>query len=186
MKVADGPVTLEINGHGEDEGYLRWRDYHHSYPSGQRVVYVHQLSKIADGADPEKVFSNGAYEVNHTGDVVEIEGRDEVGDGHRVKELNGWDNLELVSHVAHWNHHVNGQETEPADADDDPAQHARRGLLVESIRALENGEGAPVDRVIDMAVEANGADRETIEHDLEEMRLKGEVYEPATGRLRAI
>lgn len=93
MKVADGPVSLYLNGTGSDEGYLRWRDYHRSYPNGEKSVYVHQLVAIANGADPWKVFSDGEYETHHkTG----------------IKELNaGW-NLTVVPHWKHFDTHVNG------------------------------------------------------------------------------
>lgn len=105
MKFADGPVTLEWNGNGDDYGYLRWRDYHSSHPSGERVVYVHQLSVIADGADPWEVFSDGKYEVHH--------GTEENGSTEpwqRVPENNARDNLSVLLKAGHLKAH--GYHTE--------------------------------------------------------------------------
>lgn len=78
MKIADGPVTLESNCNGDDYGYLRWRDYHSSYPNGERVVYVHQLSAIAAGADPAKVFSDGDFVTHHVDGIPENNGRENL------------------------------------------------------------------------------------------------------------
>lgn len=102
MKIADGPVTLEINGTGEDEGYERWRDYHHSYSSGYKVCYVHQLVAIYDGADPNKVFSNGAFEVHHK--------EQEWAGGEAVIDYNVPGEVKVEAHPDHYNHHVNGIE----------------------------------------------------------------------------
>ena len=44
------------------DGYQRWRSFENGK---ERYVYVHQLLAIADGADPERVFSNGRFEVHH-------------------------------------------------------------------------------------------------------------------------
>ena len=41
-------------------GHLRWRD-----DATGRVVHVHQLAVIAQGADPEAVFSSGEWHVHH-------------------------------------------------------------------------------------------------------------------------
>jgi len=41
-------------------GHLRWRD-----DATGRVVHVHQLAVIAQGADPEQVFSDGEWHVHH-------------------------------------------------------------------------------------------------------------------------
>lgn len=54
-KVAGGPARLE-----QCRGHLRWRD-----DSTGRVVHVHQLVLIAQGADPVQVFSNGEYQGHH-------------------------------------------------------------------------------------------------------------------------
>jgi len=54
-KVFSGPVRLE-----QCRGHLRWRD-----DATSRVVHVHQLAVIAQGADPEHVFSNGKWHVHH-------------------------------------------------------------------------------------------------------------------------
>ncbi|MFB6362284.1 MAG: AAA family ATPase, partial [Halobacteriales archaeon] len=60
---------------------------------------------------------------------------------------------------------------------------------IKSIRALikeietEYEEGAPVDEVLSRAGEA-GIDESKVEHEIEKLRQRGEVYEPATGHLR--
>ena len=43
-------------------GYEQIRHYGKDKKSG---VYIHQLIVIANGADPEKVFSSGQYHVHH-------------------------------------------------------------------------------------------------------------------------
>jgi hypothetical protein len=71
------------------DGYMRW-----SAPGGGGVedrAYVHQLVAIADGADPDKVFSNGEYNVHHR---------------NCVKWDNRPDNLELVEAGRHHCHHA--------------------------------------------------------------------------------
>jgi len=54
--------------------------------------------------------------------------------------------------------------------------------LVEQIEA-EYDEGAPVDVVIERA-EEGGMDASTAEHEIEQLKQKGEVYEPRTDHLR--
>lgn len=91
MKVAEGPVTLELNGsNGRNLCRIRWRDYHPEYPNGQRVAYVHQLVLIANGEDPHKVFSNGAWQGHHI-------------DGEPLNNSPG--NLVLLKEEDHLNHH---------------------------------------------------------------------------------
>lgn len=105
VKIADGPVALETSRPDKESmPYTRWRDYHHSYKHGYEVVYVHQLAAIAHGADPYKVFSDGEWEVDHTGLDPALEG---VKGAHRVIEMNTEDNLELIEHGRHWDRHVN-------------------------------------------------------------------------------
>lgn len=73
------------------DGYERWRA---TDPDGtRRAVYVHQLTAIAHGADPHRVFSDGEFQVHH---------RD------RVRWNNGPDNLELVHTVEHGYRHHGG------------------------------------------------------------------------------
>jgi len=45
-----------------DKGYERWRT---RVNGRHRSVSVHQLVAIADGADPHKVFSDGAFHIHH-------------------------------------------------------------------------------------------------------------------------
>ena len=58
-KVSGGPVRLE-----QCRGHLRWRD-----DATGRVVHVHQLAIIAQGADPTQVFSGGDFHVHHGNNV---------------------------------------------------------------------------------------------------------------------
>lgn len=73
------------------DGYERWRDYDPEGP--RRAVYVHQLVAIANGADPERVFSGGAFQIHH---------RDGVH-WHNVQS-----NLELVDAREHGRRHGSG------------------------------------------------------------------------------
>jgi replicative DNA helicase Mcm len=60
---------------------------------------------------------------------------------------------------------------------------------IKNIKALikdvgsEYDEGAPVDEVLGRADEV-GLDREKAEHEIEQLKRKGEVYEPRTDHLR--
>ncbi len=60
---------------------------------------------------------------------------------------------------------------------------------IKSIRSLireietEYEEGAPIEEVVRRAGEA-GIDESKVEHEIEKLRQRGEVYEPATGHLR--
>lgn len=108
MKIADGPVTLERNGDPSlesDAGYIRWRDYHHSYKSGQQVCYVHQLCSIANGADPHEVFSDGEFETHHKCEHP---------------RLNWPENLVTVHHDDHFTHHIHEPSEVLTDAVLDP------------------------------------------------------------------
>lgn len=46
------------------DGYERWRAWD-PVEKRERYVYVHQLLAIATGADPARIFSNGAFHVHH-------------------------------------------------------------------------------------------------------------------------
>lgn len=48
----------------EYDGYERWRAWDPAEQK-ERYVSVHQLTAIAEGASPYKVFSNGLYETHH-------------------------------------------------------------------------------------------------------------------------
>lgn len=80
--------TFDINSWG----YVRVTS--HNYVNGELEstdqLGVHQLLAIAEGADPEKVFSGGDYHVHHESEVP-------------------WDNrpenIELVSEEEHHSHH---------------------------------------------------------------------------------
>lgn len=71
------------------DGYERIREW---VPSEQRerYAYVHQLVAIADGTDPEEIFSDGERHVHHR-------------DG--IKWHNAPDNLEVRERAAHTAHH---------------------------------------------------------------------------------
>lgn len=49
------------------DGYVRWRSFENGR---ERYVYVHQLLAIAEGADPSRVFSSGAFEVHHRNGIT--------------------------------------------------------------------------------------------------------------------
>jgi len=68
------------------DGYVRWQN--------QTTVGVHQLVMIADGADPQSVFSDGEYEVHHK---------------NHIPFDNRPSNLELMESSAHSELHYNGE-----------------------------------------------------------------------------
>lgn len=58
------PARLETRS----DGYVRWRSWDPK-ERRERYVYVHQLLAIAEGGDPEKVFSGGRYHVHHVDEL---------------------------------------------------------------------------------------------------------------------
>lgn len=79
----------------DTDGYERWKSKHNQR---DYRVGVHQLLAIADGADPHKVFSGGAYNVHHKNGVP-------------------WDNraenVELITKSEHSTHHYKEREHGP-------------------------------------------------------------------------
>lgn len=74
-------VRFEIRG----DGYARIRTWE-ACEERERYVYEHQLVAIADGADPHKVFSDGAFHVHHQ---------------NRRRFDNRHENLEIVENEEH-------------------------------------------------------------------------------------
>lgn len=79
------PARLEHRA----DGYVRWRVWD-PVERGERVVYVHQLLAIAEGADPSDVFSDGDFHVHHCDELR----------WHNVAE-----NLELRDSASHAREH---------------------------------------------------------------------------------
>lgn len=79
------PARLEAR----QDGYVRWRAWD-PQERRERYVYVHQLLAVAEGADPEDVFSNGLFHVHHE---------------NEVRWLNTPENVELVHHTDHARDH---------------------------------------------------------------------------------
>lgn len=79
------PARLEAR----EDGYVRWRAWD-PVERRERYVYVHQLLAVAEGADPEDVFSNGLYHVHHA---------------NEVRWLNTPENVELVHNRDHARDH---------------------------------------------------------------------------------
>lgn len=80
-----------------------------------------------------------------------------------------------------------GEPVKDDDGDDlmELAQNTRVMRVKDLIDELEGDSGAPVDEVLDLAVE-KGFDREKVEHEIEKLLHKGKLYEPAEGRLRVV
>lgn len=149
------------------------------------TVYEHQLCVLAAGADPERVFSDGAWETHHGDDERFLEAR---GVEHPLANWPG--NVVLLKNEHHGRHTNGGSEDDVDVAPDpaDPAQEERRAAILSAARVLDGGNegpGAPTAEVIDAVVDV-GVDRETAEHELEQLRMRGEMYEPAEGRVRVV
>ncbi|MEE6210866.1 minichromosome maintenance protein MCM [Salarchaeum sp. III] len=67
------------------------------------------------------------------------------------------------------------------------SQRTRNKDLIGIIKDLEDDfdNGVPVDEVVD-TMEEFGHDRSKIEHDIDNLKQKGEVYQPQNGRLRTL
>jgi len=84
----DGSHRVPWATYGTDkDGYEKW-------VSGCKTVGVSQLTAIANGADPEKVFSDGDYHVHHR---------------NKCTFDNRPENLELVHHKEHSEIHKQNQ-----------------------------------------------------------------------------
>jgi hypothetical protein len=59
-------------------------------------------------------------------------------------------------------------------------------VLLDAMRALDDGDGAEREAVIADVSEATGADRETIEDAIQDALMGGQCYEPSDGRLKPI
>lgn len=78
------------------DGYERVRDYD-PVEKRERYAYIHQLVAIANGADPEKVFSGGEYVIHHVDGIK----------WHNVPE-----NLQLSRSNEHTRHHNTAESGE--------------------------------------------------------------------------
>lgn len=189
-KWADGPVSLENSDHRyydiPEFGYLRYRDY---YGGETFVVYVHQLVYLADNPDVDgaDVFSNGRNVVHHGTDERLFENDAEA----KCPLFNWGENLHLEEKRYHADRHMNGPSwRDPEDgAEEDPfAIDEEMKTVKRIIKGIEaNGAdlGAPEVEVMIDAMDA-GLDRTVAEQALEDLRLRGEVYEPDSGYYKAI
>jgi len=85
---------------------------------------------------------------------------------------------------------IEAEENGEFDADviETPSQNERIMNLFAIIQKLETEhphEKAPISDVLE-AAEAEGIDRETAQHEIEQMRKRGDVYEPGEGHLRTV
>lgn len=172
----DTPPGRYISG----EGYAH---YQVRSNGDRKTVQEHQLVMLMEGADPEKVFSNGAWHINH---------KWAANDGSRLTELlkqfNFPDNLELLKNDDH-GFHTNG-DTDPGgsavETGPDPPVQAERIAAVKDAIATheERGEkGAPWGAVA-AYLAAKDIDEDDAEAALDHLRKRGEVYEPAKGYYR--
>jgi len=82
-----------------------------------------------------------------------------------------------------------GEETD-ADADQnsgDAPQVERMKEIKTAIRDIEeqrDDDKAPTGAVVQRAVEATGSDPDTIQHHIEELKKRGEIYQPKEGHFR--
>ena len=80
---------------------------------------------------------------------------------------------------------------EKGSVDEDPDQRLRSGTIKQIVGLVEENshetdkhpETASVERILDVA-ELVGIERSNAEHEVEELRRRGEVYEPVSDRLR--
>lgn len=79
------------------------------------------------------------------------------------------------------------QDSETAEADADPPQMERMKAAKEAVEQIEeqhDDQMAPHGAVVQQAVEESGATPDQIEHQLEELKKRGEIYMPQKGAYR--
>lgn len=67
------------------------------------------------------------------------------------------------------------------------AEQSRRARTIKDVIAnleRENDEGAPIDEVLNVAVNEHDWNDERVKENIEKLRRLGEVYEPIEGKLR--
>ncbi|WP_248515527.1 hypothetical protein [Salinarchaeum laminariae] len=80
------------------------------------------------------------------------------------------------------------EETESTDASDDDAEGDvdLEAALVEEMDALDDGDGADREALIDAVAGETGADAEAIDDAIDDLLMSGQCYEPSEGTLKPI
>lgn len=76
-------------------------------------------------------------------------------------------------------------DAEGAD-DDDAAEVDLEDAAVEAMAALDDGDGADHEAVVEAVVDAHGAEADAVEEAIQDALMGGRCYEPADGTLKAI
>jgi len=64
---ATSPRTNKVLYRNDPQGYCKWEG--NMKIDGFSTTFVHQLLAVADGADPQKVYSGGDYHIHHKNGV---------------------------------------------------------------------------------------------------------------------
>jgi len=59
-------------------------------------------------------------------------------------------------------------------------------VLVEEMKALDDGDGAPRDDLVARVTDRTGADETAVEDAIQDALMSGQCYEPEDGRLKPI
>ncbi|MFC5973208.1 hypothetical protein ACFPYI_17890 [Halomarina salina] len=79
-------------------------------------------------------------------------------------------------------------DTEPADESDADAEADADldTVLVEEMKALDDGDGAPREELVARVGDRTGADESTVDDAIQDALMSGQCYEPEDGRLKPI
>ncbi|WP_121822102.1 DUF5906 domain-containing protein [Halostella salina] len=127
-----------------------------------------------------------AFDAVLQGDTVRVHAGITLRDGPYMRLQAGSSSVDIVDRPA-------GRGSDPTDvtdADDGDGDERSQADRVQGVKDVvadleaEHDQGAPVEDVIDELQERAGMDADQAEHQIEKLRQKGAVYEPADGRLR--
>lgn len=140
--------------------------------SGTTITPVQQGVGHTDGEDP----GEGQATIDDADEPINDDGTDTTGDATNTPTVDGDESAEDAVRADGGSDEDDGQGL---------SQDARAKALQDSIDTHNDGGGAPVDAVIEDAVDA-GADRILAEQMLKKWRTQGRSFQPSEGRVKYV